>query len=91
MSVREQLEALDALVGKSPAGHRVAFHRWWDIVNADWEYSEDELPQGVPTQFGRVGFLAMATDALNRNDEPRFREICMRALYWEQLRMKEEW
>jgi hypothetical protein len=83
-SLREALKALSVLVGKSPAGHKVAYQRWLDLgTEASKHVGAEFTMRPVDTEQGRRGFLALAEDALDRDDLNDLMSVCVAAATWE--------
>jgi len=88
-SLRAQLNRLAVMLGKSPAGHAIAYERWIELAT-DCHRDRGELRpfRRVNSTQGRVGFLAMAEDALDRDDINDFQDVCIGAALWEAERLK---
>lgn len=86
---REGLDALIKLLGQSPAGHATAFKLWWAMYLVEIDHGH--IPPGpvrtVVSPTGRAGFLALASDAIDRGDGDDFISICIAAMRWENERV----
>ena len=86
--LRVQLENLAAMLGNSPAGHSVAYDKWLDMAYEARSHGTDWRPfRKVQNSHGRKGFLALAEDALNRDDLSDFQDVCIGAAIWEAERL----
>jgi hypothetical protein len=86
--LRAKLAILAATLGNSPAGHAVAYDKWLDMAYEAHDYGGGWRPfRTVKNSHGRKGFLALAEDALEREDLSDFQDVCIGAAIWEARRL----